>query len=207
MRTYLLASVSLFCAGGGANAGPITWVLSPVSLGQEFTGTMTGQFTYDADTNTYSNWSISTLNVNLVPLVVTPPVLDSSDNPIPLDVQFTPATSSLSFGVPGGFLLQNPSGSVSLSLEFCTPPLPCSLTPLTDSVGTTQLLAFYVVRGHTVDVPEMISFTAFGFGSASSTPEPTSLGITVLGGAVLGILALKVARSTRLRASRGRGAD
>lgn len=207
MRAYLLASISLFCVGGGATAGPITWILSPVSLGQAFTGTVTGQFTYDATTNIYSNWSISTSNVEIVPGLAIPPILDSSNNPIPLDVHFTPATSIISFSNAAGFGLQNPSGSVSLSLDFCTPPLPCPATPLTDSGGTTQLLAFDVVRGHTVDIPEMISFNAFGFGSATSAPEPTPFGAAVLGGAVLGVFALKAARSNRLRSSWGRRTD
>ena len=85
-----------------------------------------------------------------------------------------------------------------LSLSFCTPGVPwlCAPpNPLTDSGGTVGLFATLGAVGHLVDTPTYSSFYfANGFGTASS-PEPGSLSVIVLGGAVLCALGRKKVRT------------
>jgi hypothetical protein len=42
-----------------ANAAPVTWTFQNVTFGNNSTATLTGSFTFDADTNTYSNINIT----------------------------------------------------------------------------------------------------------------------------------------------------
>jgi hypothetical protein len=65
MKVFFAISLSFLLAAGG-EAAPITWTLLPLHItqttgipvgGKPATGTVHGAFTYDADTNTYSNWS------------------------------------------------------------------------------------------------------------------------------------------------------
>ncbi|MBU6198744.1 MAG: hypothetical protein KGI64_09655 [Xanthomonadaceae bacterium] len=53
--------LSLACASG-AFAFPVTWTLSGATFSDS--GTATGSFVYDADTNTLSNWSVSVAGGN-----------------------------------------------------------------------------------------------------------------------------------------------
>jgi hypothetical protein len=62
LAASLLAVVSLACASV-ASATPIQWNLSGVTFGDN--ATLSGSFFYDAVTNTYSNWSLSTSNGSL----------------------------------------------------------------------------------------------------------------------------------------------
>jgi hypothetical protein len=92
-----------------ASAGPVTWSFASVNLNTFFTGTVSGQFTYDADTNTYSAWSITVSNT--APGGVTLPIFDSGGNAIPLDGLLTPAMST-AVGAPDQLYLQASSGAI-----------------------------------------------------------------------------------------------
>jgi hypothetical protein len=59
---FVLCLLAMLWIGGAAHAASLTWTIENATLTSQLTGdtgTMSGSFGYDADTNTYSNFVIS----------------------------------------------------------------------------------------------------------------------------------------------------
>jgi hypothetical protein len=151
---------------GIANAGPIVWNLSTLNFdifggvpaGHQ--GTVTGSFIFDADTTTYTTWSI---------------LLSGFAGTGADGLLLTPATSTTGSFAPGLVfsLLSNqkdPNGGFLAVVNLSFFPA------LTDAGGTTS------VGGNlALDTPDFSTFVTPG-GTVSSAPEP-SAGVLVLAGA------------------------
>jgi len=134
-----------------ANADPVLWTLSTLKFdfGTGFAlangGKASGFFTYDADTNTYSDWNID--------------VSDFGAGFNQGNALVTPATSSLQFATPQLFDLSYSSSQAFFDLFF--------VVPLTDSGGDVEVFANVVDAGNA-----FYSWQAPG--TASAVPEPAS---------------------------------
>ena len=151
---------------GIAKAGPIVWNLSTLNFdifggvpaGHQ--GTVTGSFTFNADTATYTAWSI---------------LLSGFAGTGADGLLLTPATSTVGTFAPGlVFSLvsnqNNPNGGYLAVVNLSFFPA------LTDAGGTTP------VGGNlALDTPDFSTFVTPG-GTVSSVPEP-SAGALVLAGA------------------------
>jgi hypothetical protein len=143
--------VSLGATVDVANADPILWTLSTLNfdsgpgIALANGGVASGFFTYNADTNTYSDWNI-----------------DFSDFGAGFNqgnALVTPATSSILVSSPQNFDLLYSSGQVEFDLFF--------VSPLTDSGGDVQVVGGVVDTGN-------VFYSWHAQGTASSVPEPAS---------------------------------
>ena len=128
MRRWLLLFGTLI---GCANAGPVTWYLQGVhyfdnSFGS--TGYSVGQFTYDADTNALSGWSITDLGKpqDLFPSSWGPPSVCPSCVQSPTSIE----PSGMDSGIE-----PPPAGHNNVLHLFLA-------QPLTDAGGTIALVPF-----------------------------------------------------------------
>ena len=162
-----LGLLTILGAAGSASADPVQWDLSTLTFqatsfpsGVVSTGTVTGSFTYNADTNTYTTWS-----------------LDLSGFPgtgVPASgLLVTPANTSLfcSPCAPNFLLIDSTLSSALSSFElFFT-------QPLTDAGGTVSIgpdggfLIFDTLDFGTFHTPG---------GSLTATPEPSASALVVL---------------------------
>lgn len=151
-----------------ANASPLVWEIPTLN----FTtggGTVSGVFTYDADTNAYSAWSID---------------VSGFSDPV-MNGLLTPATSSVaSFASSGSFDLSYSSGQSAFEAVFgYNSGFNFISVPLTDSGGDVPGMSFVLL-----DVP---NYTSFNTGPlpvvAFTTPEPMSAVLVVLGGLSLSV--------------------
>jgi hypothetical protein len=170
---------------GTANAGPVTWNLSTLNLDlccggspTGLQGTVTGSFTFNADTNTYAAWSI---------------LLSGFAGTGTDGLLLTPATSTVVLFDPGSFLglrsdLTGPFGAprVVLNLSF--------FPPLTDAGGTTSAGGNMHFN---LDTPLLGTFSG-PHGTASSVPEPSAAAL-VLAAAGFGFCVLRVIFRRRSR--------
>jgi hypothetical protein len=139
---------------GVVTATPISWNLN----GTESVGgaPVTGSFIYDADTNIFSNWSISIPDVPSLSIVAE---------------TLTPADSFFVFGNPGPlfdiiFLSDNPQNQM-ISL---------ALVGLSDAEGTVNLLEPSTIESITRQQDLVV-------GSATAqVPEPKSYALVLIGG-------------------------
>jgi hypothetical protein len=169
-KTLFLGVTCSLLLGGVANAGPITWIVSMTltntNPNMAGTGVGSGSFVYNADTNTYSDWSILLSGFPLNP------------NGPDINGLLTPATSSLTFGSATQLSLGYPELQMPFSyfftLFFVGPPPNFVDNPLTDSGGQVPFMAF--------DEPGFGTWS--GTGTASSSPEPNPAVLVLLGGAV-----------------------
>jgi hypothetical protein len=172
-----------------ANASPILWNLStlnynPSTFDPTFgSGTVSGSFVFDADTNTLSLWSIST--AGFAPET---------------NITFTPANSTASSGLGGScgslactFLLSDTIFHDFLNLMFDS--------PMTNAGGTIGISsqAFQFLK---LDVPTVTTYYLASPGSVTSTPEaaPSML-------VFVGALALLGFRRIRGRIHRAQKSD
>jgi hypothetical protein len=136
-----------------ANASPILWNIPTLNFPQPSAGTVSGIFTYDADVNSYSAWSI---DVSGFPDSV-------------LNALLTPSTSVVSSRSSAMFFdLFYSSDQAEFRLIFDV--------PLTDSAGTVP--GFAVV----VDAPNFTSWNATVPVAAFTSPEPMPGALVLLGG-------------------------
>ncbi len=173
LRRLAAASLSLVLLCGAAHAVPVVWTLQNISFVDG--ATASGSFSYDAATQTYTAWSITTTatvdraaigNTSLPGAAYTTNAFTNASTSSYLNAQ--------SFGVrnlPGPGVLQ-------FGLVFSA--------PLTDAGGT---VALKLSNGG-------FESTASGFASrpvvagvgsvvASPVPEPATAALLMLGGAVL----------------------
>jgi len=153
--------VSLGAAVNVANADPILWTLTTLNFdsgaGIQFAngGMASGFFTYNADTNTYSDWNID--------------VFDFGAGFNQGNALATAATSFIQFATPQSFDLSYSSGQAFFDLFFDV--------PLTDSGGDVKVFANVVDAGNA-----FFSWQAQGTASGV-VPEPSST-LLLLGGIV-----------------------
>jgi hypothetical protein len=149
----------------GANASPLVWNIPTLTFQQlnSSPGTVSGVFTYDADTNSYSAWSID--------------ISGFSDSV--LNGLATPATSTLApFSASTNFPVLYSSGQAEFELAFgfVSGGIFTSV-PLTDLGGSVPGFA------EVIDVP---NFTSWNSGvvpvAASASPEPMPGVLVLLGG-------------------------
>lgn len=174
-----------------ANATPLTWDIPTLNFiygsgcepgGVCSGGTVSGVFTYDADTNTYSAWSID---------------VSGFSDPV-MNGLLTPATSSVaSFASSGSLDLSYSSGQSAFEAVFgYYSGVNFISVPLTDSGGDVPGLSFVLL-----DVP---SYTSFNTGAlpvvASTSPEPMSAILVVLGDLSLSVFCkMRMCRRTSHR--------
>ena len=183
MRVFTALALVLMLAVGGA-ASPITWTLSPLHLIQSSpippgatpaTGTITGSFTYDADTNTYSNWSF----------------LFSGFSPYSI-LPLTPATSTLivvkSPGLGDGCPGTGPNGTAGPTPDPCsvifssnspganylTLSLSLDFSPQLTNAGGTATVPYSEVSLVGLDSPRYVSFQRDSTGTVSTNAPRTS---------------------------------
>lgn len=122
MRTLHSAAFCVMLAAVTARVAdcrPVTWTLQNATL-QPGAGALSGTFVYDADANTYTNWSISVQGAGSFGIV---------------PETFSPVNSSLIIGTAYYFYVHDLTTNQYLSLSFgeVTP------SPLTDAGGTVLL--------------------------------------------------------------------
>jgi hypothetical protein len=170
--------VSLGAVMHVANADPILWTLSTLTFasgggGPELAngGIASGFFTYDADTNTYSNWNIdvSAFGAGF-----------NQGNAVA-----TPATSSIQ---PAFFGIYGPPGPTTFGLSYSSDQALLWLgffhQPLTNSGGIVDVSATVLDAGNV-----FYSWYAGGTASAAAVPEPASV-LLLLGGGVLCVICM-----------------
>jgi hypothetical protein len=166
-----LGFLSALGAAGTAGADPVQWDLSTLTFqatsfpsGVVSTGTMTGSFTFDADTGHFTTWSIELSGFPGTPVPATGLLLTPANSSSPCDVNC----------LPTDFAIFDPTRLTAFSL------LQLSYTPpLTDAGGAASLLDGL----NTVlflNTPDFSTFSLQGPGSVTATPEPSTGAVVVL---------------------------
>ena len=187
-----LGFLSALGAAGTAGADPVQWDLSTLTFqatsfpsGEVSTGTMTGSFTFDADTGHFTTWSIELSGFPGTPVPATGLLLTPANSSSPCDLNCPPTD----------FAIFDPTRLTAFSL------LQLSYTPpLTDAGGTASLLDGL----NTVlflNTPDFSTFSLQGPGSVTATPEPSASALVVL--VAFGLcVAYQRRRMTRLESRR-----
>jgi hypothetical protein len=182
MKLFSTLTLRFVFALGAAHtlfADPLQWELSTLTFsatsfttGAVSTGTVSGSFTYDADTNTDTTWAIQ--------------LSGFPGTPVPASgLLLTPADSSL-FCTPCSpdyFFIFDPtlsSGLAGLSLSFPQ--------PLTDAGGTVPVAGFTSL---VLNTPDFGTFNLQSPGSVSAVPEPSSAALTLIVSICFGTLFLR----------------
>jgi hypothetical protein len=171
LRTLLL----ICCAAVQGSAAPVTWSLNGIL---DDGGTAIGSFVYDAGTNTYSAVNISTTSGSFPGatygfVCVAPCVFQT-----PLSVGFSVLTQSSASdltGTPALLLLWN--------------------APLTDAGGTIKVNGQFGGNCFDAVCSGVQGRTIIGGSVASEVPEPSTVLLTSVTGAILGGLHLQRRRN------------
>jgi hypothetical protein len=191
MLKYTLILLGLM-SSLAANAAPVTWVLDDVTFASSevqgpgpYDGVATGSFTYDADTNTFSNVNITTTGSgiwgtgNCGNSVLCGTYIRATDLYAPLtatSLQITPTASDP----------VDSTGYYGISLQF--------VSALTNAGGTVQLFTSGGTDGEGVCknpdcLPEgaagVTAFRGFSGGSVSAVPVPAA--VWLFGSALAGL--------------------
>ena len=191
MLKYALALVGLTLSLNAA-AAPVTWVLDGVTFASSevqgpgpYDGVATGRFTYDADTNTYSDVSITTTGSgiwgtdNCGDSALCGTYIRATDLYAPLtatSLQITPTASDPI----------DSTGYYGISLQF--------VSALTNAGGTVQLFTAGGTDGEGICknsdcLPEgaagVTAFRGFSGGSVSAIPVPAA--VWLFGSALAGL--------------------
>ena len=179
-----------------ANAAQVTWVLNDVTFassevmgGGPYDGTASGSFTYDANSNTYSNVNITTTGTgiwgtnNCGDSAKCGTYIRATDLYAPLSstyLQITPTSADP----------LDATGYYGISLQF--------VTDLTNAGGTVDLFTAGGTDGEGVCknsdcLPEgaagVTAFRGFSGGSVSSVPVPAAAWL--FGSALIGLVGIK----------------
>lgn len=143
-----------------ADANPIIWTITPLNFSPS--GTVSGVFTYDADTNLYSAWSID---------------LSDFEDPV-VNGLVTPSTSVISsFSSSTEFNFSYSAGQAEFNLGFATFDPGFTGVPLTDAGGSVPGFA------GVIDIPNFTSWNTGLLPSVASTaPEPMSAVLVLISG-------------------------
>lgn len=192
----ILAPLSLLAFGLTAHAAPVTWVLNDVTFASgevsgpgPYDGVATGSFTYDADTNTYSNVNITTTGSgiwgtdNCGDSVLCGTYIRATNLYAPLtstSLQITPTASDP----------VDSTGYYGISFKFDS--------ALTNAGGTVQLLTSGGTDGEGICknpdcLPEgaagVTAFRGFSGGSVSAVPVPAA--VWLFGSALIGLVGIR----------------
>jgi hypothetical protein len=167
LRGALMAFCGVIFSAPNASAGLILWHLVGVTFADG--GTASGSFDYNADTNTYSFVNITTAG-------------GSQAGSTYLALDPGASSSDTILGVVPNAGLGNFTGTPLLAFQFAS--------PLTDSGGTTSTIS-PSAEGTCANAACSSANGGVRFvstGSVSSVPEPSTLGLVLLGalGLVLG---------------------
>ena len=196
MLKKTLALVGLSILTLSANAAPVTWVLNDVTFASAevmgpgpYDGTASGSFTYDADTNIYSNVNITTTGSGVW----------GTDNCGDSDLcgayiratnLYAPLTATSLQITPTSSDPLDSTGYYGISLQF--------ESALTNAGGTVQLYTAGGTDGEGVCkysdcLPEgaagVTAFRGFSGGSVSSIPIPAAAWL--FGSALIGLAGIK----------------
>lgn len=164
----VVLAIALAAASGLTQAAPITWTLSGVTFVD--LSTASGSFSYDAATQTYVSWNITTT-----------PTVNRFLNGNTSLLGATYTTNSLTnastsyFQNPSSFGVKNLAGN-SFGLNFSQ--------PLTAAGGSVALLSF--AKGFEFAGFNSRSVTAGSVFAAAPVPEPETYALMVAGLGVLG---------------------
>ncbi len=184
-KTLILSCALLCVAAVTALGSPLVWSFQDVSFVQG--GTITGSFTYDADTQIVSSWDISVVGLP-------DPALDVTYTPLNSAIFDSVIVSSLYFRIVTPFSGPLPVGSL-LDVAFDS--------ALTDAGGTVTLGRDEAPNPHGLFTDTAVypsQDDAFVFGGILSAgpapvPEPTTFGMLFCGCSALWV----VRRMTRRR--------
>jgi hypothetical protein len=164
-------------------ATPVHWTLQGASFSDG--STLTGGFSYDADTNTYSNLNIVVSGGTTFPHGITFTHVGGAAYLANWEFQAIPAASTIGDG--------SAIGKPYLYLDF--------VSAMTDKGGTISISSYYdgvAGCGNAYCTSAAAPFDQLhwnpGYGSISSIPEPVS--ITLLGGGLLGLMAVRRRQET-----------
>jgi hypothetical protein len=169
--TLTLRFVFVLGAAHTILADPLQWDLSTLTFsatsfttGAVSTGTVTGSFTFDADTNIDTTWTIQLSGFPSTPVPASGLLLTPADS----SLFCTPCS-------PNYFLITDPTlanALVGLGLFFTQ--------PLTDAGGTTPVDSF-TGTGLVLNTPNFGTFLLQSpGGSAFAVPEPSSAALTLV---------------------------
>lgn len=163
MLRHLSKAILFFLAiGPAAYASPVTWTLHSVTLNQ---GTMSGFFVYDADTQTYSDWSIvvpSEPAYSIAGETLTP--INSSTTGLTGDSAFELADNTNTDLL--GFFFSNPLTDAGGPDPLVVTQTPGGTFVTNFSVGNIDWATDGVAQGAPSDVPEPAT-TALWIGGAA----------------------------------------
>jgi hypothetical protein len=194
-RTIFAVAIGIVSVALPASAGPVTWTLSDVTLAGG--GSISGSFTFDADTNIYSDIDIVTSGVTDI---------DTGDNLFAyIDYpEVWPETSYVLFAFTTA---SQPTAATQplVSFQF--------VSPLTDAGGTISIstTSFFTsgvgtctqvappVPGDTCNLvnstpSDRVSIGAVVANSTSSSPEPSTLALMGTGMVLCGFRKIRVTR-------------
>jgi hypothetical protein len=168
MKLQFLAAPLLALVGVAAQATPLTWTLTGVSFIDG--ATASGSFVFDAGTNTYLSWNITTT------ATVDPLLNGGPSNALPGKTYSTNALGN----APTSYYL-NPSALGVLDAQDNKFGLTFT-TKLTDAGGVIALKPG--VRGYEFNGFKTRNITA---GSVTAVPEPGTYALLLAGLAVVGL--------------------
>jgi hypothetical protein len=182
--TFTLRFVFVLGAAHTILADPLQWDLSTLTFqanslppGTVSTGTATGSFTYNADTNSFTTWSIELSGFAGTAVPAGGLLLTSANT-----------SSSCPPCSPTNFYIVDPTFSTGfdfLSLLFAQ--------PLTDAGGTVSMSSGIMA----LNTPNFGTFFLQGPSSVSSVPEPSSAALTLIISIGFGALFLRRLRHSR----------
>lgn len=149
MTTAFRLTAFLAFTAAAAFANPITWTLTATFADG---GTASGTFTYDYDTNTFSNWNVSAAGGNTT---VFPPF------------DFTPTSSVLSFNS------NDPTGLTIAFVSFATFPDPTAGTPENLVLGATLASPLTDALGAINISPSAYSYECYDCGPSRAITNGT----------------------------------
>jgi hypothetical protein len=184
--TFTLFALTAILVPSAANAAPILWTLNNVTL--DNSGTASGTFQFDADTNTYSTWNITTSPAT---------IFDFDGDSKVFGTTYTDANSTVlnyaSLGFANDLDLQSAGAESELVLRFAS--------SLTDAGGTiavsTNSINFgqsgeYDLSGNTF-ADRLVTGGTVSASAGSATPEPST--VIMLGGGLVGLGVVKRRRN------------
>ena len=193
-KSVLLATLALIAASSWAAAAPLDWRFEATGfeingLGP-ITGTLSGSFTYDADTNAYSNIDVTAAGFAFA-------FLDGTFNSIysghPDNPEFDPTASSLTLirGAVSDF-------EAVENLFFLSFAAPLTNAGGTFGMGTGAEIYDCTGGSGTTCIFQYAGGSSAGFYTTAPVPTPAALSLLVTGALALGAVGLRRRRGANV---------